>query len=165
MEIAGVRHFPRADLKMLIQYLLISLLCGDCKWAVMSSLQYFRVHLVEAAFSNCSLLRLFWYPYSSSSARNTVYWAEWEGRTATIHTGEEARTLRQVLSSLPSNFHETQYNALELRQHFYGVPSNSIGNLSRQKSRETVSQPDGSPCASCLTWPLSTKKQTQAIHV
>lgn len=118
-ELQMFTTFPGQTLKC--QYLLISVPCGDCapcNWVVKNTLQHFRTHLEEAAFSNPSLLWSIWHLCSSASARITVYWSEWEGRTAIIHTCEEAQTLRHVLSSLSYDFQKTQYNALELRQHF-----------------------------------------------
>ena len=107
--------FPGQTLKC--QNLLISALCGDCPPVT----GWWRMHC-SISESNCSLLWSLWHPCSSASARNTVYWSEQEGSTARIHKCEEAHPLRHVLSSLLYDFHEAQYNAFELRQHFTVCP-------------------------------------------
>lgn len=76
---------------------------------------------------------------------------------------KEAHTLRHVLSSLPYNFHDTQYKALELRQYFMMCHLTWLKVW--QKWCETASEADGSPHFLCLVWPMWTKNQTQAIQV
>lgn len=156
--------FPGQTLKC--QYLFISVLCCDChpcNWAVKNALQHFRGHLVEVASSNRSLLWSLWHPRSSANARNTVYWSEWEGGTARIHTCEEAHTPRPVLSSLPCDFHETQYNALELRQHFTVCHLTWLKVWADWNGARLLHwlMPPRAPYA----WPVWTNNQTQAIQI